>query len=396
MIQRVFQAPGPCPRSPRSPGPRTPATHRRIVSRSGGAHASASSGSRTSVGSRRDSRDLQVAGELGRLGVQHVDDRPVHPHRADRGEDEEDEEGARREPEPGLGVGEQRREEEASESAQHAHQSADGADVVREVLGDVLEDGRLADAHRAPEQEDEHDERHQSQRVGEVLRLRAVRVGDDDVSVGHHQQTGRDEHGREGPVDDAARPEPVGERAAEGPQQRRRKDVGGREQRGGLQPHVEVVHVVGGQPRGQRDVRAEHGHVVEAEAPHPHLAQRTHLLAQGPTGAGGPVLARGAEPHQRGHRDEQDRVDHRYQPPSAVDEPEVRRPGGAGDQRRPDDFVTEAPTLPAPNSPRAKPWCSRGCHAEFQAMPAENALPANPTRKASTRSMEYDSTRETR
>ena len=39
--------------------------------------------------------------------------------------------------------------------------------------------------------------------------------------------------------------------------------------------------------------------------------------------------------------------------------------------------------MPAPNKPRAKPLnCSRGCHAEVQAMPAVKSCLANPTRKA--------------
>jgi hypothetical protein len=46
------------------------------------------------------------------------------------------------------------------------------------------------------------------------------------------------------------------------------------------------------------------------------------------------------------------------------------------------NFVTDAPTLPAPNTPRAKPWWRWGHQALVQAMPTLNALPANPTRKA--------------
>ena len=50
---------------------------------------------------------------------------------------------------------EERRQEEAAEGAEHPDQAADGADVVREVLGDVLVDGGLADAHRDADQEHE-------------------------------------------------------------------------------------------------------------------------------------------------------------------------------------------------------------------------------------------------
>jgi len=45
-------------------------------------------------------------------------------------------------------------------------------------------------------------------------------------------------------------------------------------------------------------------------------------------------------------------------------------------------LVTDAPTLPAPNVPSATPCRSRLNHAEFQAMPTENALPLIPNRSA--------------
>ncbi|OLT40148.1 hypothetical protein BJF86_04870 [Serinicoccus sp. CNJ-927] len=53
----------------------------------------------------------------------------------------------------------------------------------------------------------------------------------------------------------------------------------------------------------------------------------------------------------------------------------------------PMNLVTDAPTLPAPKSPRAKPCRSRGAQAAFQAMPTLKALPAKPTRNASTSSI---------
>ena len=46
-------------------------------------------------------------------------------------------------------------------------------------------------------------------------------------------------------------------------------------------------------------------------------------------------------------------------------------------------LVTEAPMLPAPKTPSAKPWRSLGNQAAFHEMPTLNRLPANPTRKAS-------------
>ena len=52
----------------------------------------------------------------------------------------------------------------------------------------------------------------------------------------------------------------------------------------------------------------------------------------------------------------------------------------------PISLVTEAPTLPAPKTPRANPWRPRGVQAAFQAIPTLNEFPANPARKANTRS----------
>jgi hypothetical protein len=48
----------------------------------------------------------------------------------------------------------------------------------------------------------------------------------------------------------------------------------------------------------------------------------------------------------------------------------------------PTSFVTEAPTLPAPNVPSATPCFSRGNQAAFQAMPTEKALPLMPKHSA--------------
>ena len=50
----------------------------------------------------------------------------------------------------------------------------------------------------------------------------------------------------------------------------------------------------------------------------------------------------------------------------------------------PMNLVTEAPTLPAPKTPSANPWCSRGCQAEFHAIPELKELPAKPTKNART------------
>jgi hypothetical protein len=42
------------------------------------------------------------------------------------------------------------------------------------------------------------------------------------------------------------------------------------------------------------------------------------------------------------------------------------------------NFVTDAPTFPAPNTPRAVPFVRFGNHAEFHAMPTVNEFPARP------------------
>jgi hypothetical protein len=45
-------------------------------------------------------------------------------------------------------------------------------------------------------------------------------------------------------------------------------------------------------------------------------------------------------------------------------------------------LVIEAPTLPAPNVPSAKPCRPRSKYVAFHAMPTENALPAMPNANA--------------
>jgi hypothetical protein len=50
----------------------------------------------------------------------------------------------------------------------------------------------------------------------------------------------------------------------------------------------------------------------------------------------------------------------------------------------PINFVIDAPTLPAPNTPSAKPWRWRSAQAAFQAIPIEKELPAMPNKNAHT------------
>ena len=75
----------------------------------------------------------------------------------------------------------------------------------------------------------------------------------------------------------------------------------------------------------------------------------------------------------------------RRQPPSTT--PKYVAPAVPVMSGGPMNLVTEAPTLPAPKTPSAKPCRSRGVHAEFHEMPALKELPAKPTRKASTSSI---------
>ena len=56
----------------------------------------------------------------------------------------------------------------------------------------------------------------------------------------------------------------------------------------------------------------------------------------------------------------------------------VRMPG----RKTRSSFVPDAPTLPAPNIPRANPLVRDGNHAEFQAIPTVKWLPARPNSRA--------------
>ena len=47
----------------------------------------------------------------------------------------------------------------------------------------------------------------------------------------------------------------------------------------------------------------------------------------------------------------------------------------------PMSLVTDAPTLPAPKMPSAKPWRA-SAQAAFQAIPTENEFPASPSQNA--------------
>ncbi len=62
----------------------------------------------------------------------------------------------------------------------------------------------------------------------------------------------------------------------------------------------------------------------------------------------------------------------------------------------PMNLVIDAPTLPAPKTPSARPCRCLEYQAAFHAVPTENRLPAKPTRNASTSSDANEFTWETR
>ena len=64
--------------------------------------------------------------------------------------------------------------------------------------------------------------------------------------------------------------------------------------------------------------------------------------------------------------------------------PKIMVPAVAAMTGGPMNLVTDAPTLPAPKMPRARPCRPFENQAEFQATPTENELPAKPTRNART------------
>ncbi len=143
------------------------------------------------------------------LLLQELDHGKVHPHKGNGGEDEEHEEGHLGEACPGLGVGEEGREEEAAQGPQHPHQSSHRPHVPREVGGDVLVDGGLADALANSDEEDQGCE--EPDVHGELHDLLGPTLGvENDVPFGHHEYCSGQADEGEGPVHDPSRPEAVG------------------------------------------------------------------------------------------------------------------------------------------------------------------------------------------
>ncbi len=92
----------------------------------------------------------------------HLPDRNMHPDQRARHQQEQQHEAAG----PEAGQIDQRaerdRQHEAAEPADHADQTADGADIIRIIDRDVLVDGGLAQRHEEAEHEHRHRERHQA------------------------------------------------------------------------------------------------------------------------------------------------------------------------------------------------------------------------------------------
>ena len=105
-----------------------------------------------------------------------------------------------------------------------------------------------------------------------------------------------------------------------------------------MQRYLEHVDVVLGQPGRQGDVRPEDHHVVQAEAPHPQMAQRAQHRDHRPPLPGLVVMRRGAEPHHRGHHHEQHRVQERDEAPAVEAQPEERHRRHGDDERRADEL----------------------------------------------------------
>src|SRR5262249_39191456 len=79
----------------------------------------------------------------------------MQPEQASEGKGEQGQERCLRHAGPAAQSAKDRRQEETTESAEQAYQAADSANVVREVIGNVLVDRCLANAHAAADHEHE-------------------------------------------------------------------------------------------------------------------------------------------------------------------------------------------------------------------------------------------------
>ena len=201
----------------------------------------------------------------------------MHPHQ--RHQHQHEQQGERARPYPGEVEqrAERQRQDKAAEPADHADQPADRADVVGVIDRDVLEHGRLAEAHEQPEHEDRHkegDEAHlgvEGDRPAHAL---------DDVGrrrIGEHE--GRQHRDAEGDVEHRARAVAVGQLAAVDAEQARRDRIERREHARRLDVEAVDPHEVARQPQRERDERPENEEVIERKAPDLHVLEHCQLRA---------------------------------------------------------------------------------------------------------------------
>ncbi|MNM81222.1 hypothetical protein D3C81_932180 [compost metagenome] len=255
-------------------------------------------------GQLRQVAAFAVLGPFHALG--HAD-RVVHPDQGAGGDQEQQHEAALPDANHIVEHAEGQRQEEAAETAHHPHQTADHADVLRVVGGDVLEHRRLAQGHEEAQHDDDQGEADQTEMCREFHL--AAYASDDVAGRRVAEQEGADHRYAQGPVHHLARAVAVRQPAAEDAEQRGGHRIQRSDEAGGSQPQAVHLHQVVRQPQSQSDEGAEYEEVVQREAPDPQLGQRRQLLGQwnraGLTGGGLRVVLR--------QQDEQDAREAQHQ-----------------------------------------------------------------------------------
>ena len=215
---------------------------------------------------------LQTAGE--RLPF-HALDGDVHPDQRTGGDEEQQHEAAG--PDAGEIVerAEGDRQHEAAETADHADQAADRADIVRVVDRDMLVHRGFAQAHEEAEHENQAGEGDDTGRHVEVQR--AIDGLHDIVGGRIGQDEGDQRRDAEHPVHDAARAIAVGQHAAIDAEQACRDRIGGAEHAGGFDVELVDADQIARQPQRQRDESAEGEEIIERETPDLDVLQRLEL-----------------------------------------------------------------------------------------------------------------------
>lgn len=293
----------------------------------------------------------------------HLLDDQVHPDEGCTGDDRHEDEGRRDQTRPLLDVGEQRGQEEAAKAAEHSDETADRADVVGEVGGDVLVDGGLANAHRAADEEDDEDDERERQAEG------LTGFGVDARGEHEDREEGADRH--EGDVHRDAGSPLIGDPSAEGAQQGCGEDEGRRQQARTRQGDAEIINVERRKDRGERDVSAENDDVVEAEPPHADVFERFEHRRKLDGSCGLAILRRSDEPQEDDEDDEEGRVDDGDEAPTALDAEDVGGTGGGRDDPRSNELSdrssdiartenAEGEALTTIGEPRGVPGDTRG------------------------------------